>query len=101
MTLTAQTVSPRQTAAAQQAEQAAVYRQFLIGQGDLYGYQVIELRTTLIGDRTNGGDLALTLDQAASQGWRVKSIQRVPVKGRVGPGGTDGLIAILERRVYA
>lgn len=33
----------------------------------------------------------------AREGWLYKSMTAVDVKGRVGPGGVDGLIVVFER----
>jgi Domain of unknown function (DUF4177) len=75
-------------------------RQALIDRGyDLYEYSVVSLKSTLVGDKMNVGDLQGTLDQWAAQGWRVRSIVETQVSGRVGPGGVAGLIIVFERRL--
>lgn len=37
------------------------------------------------------------LNRHAADGWRYKSLTSVDVKGRVGPGGVDGVIIVFER----
>jgi hypothetical protein len=39
------------------------------------------------------------LNEHARQGWRLKAITSADVKGRVGPGGTEGLLVTFERQV--
>lgn len=43
------------------------------------------------------GELESLLNDHAKQGWRLKAITAVEVKGRVGPGGVDGLLVTFER----
>ena len=75
-------------------------RQAMLDRGyDLYEYQTVSLRSTLVGDKMNVGDLQGTLDQWSAQGWRVRSIVETQVAGRVGPGGVGGLIIVFERRL--
>jgi Domain of unknown function (DUF4177) len=77
-----------------------VQRQALLDQGfELYEYRVVPIRSTLVGDKMNAGDLEGTLHQWAAQGWRVKTIVETQVGGRVGPGGVGGLIVVFERRL--
>lgn len=49
-------------------------------------YKVVEIREGLIGGKLSGKKLEL-----------YKSMTAVDVKGRVGPGGVDGLIVVFER----
>jgi hypothetical protein len=35
----------------------------------------------------------------AAQGWQLKATTSVEVKGRVGPGGVEGLLVTFERPV--
>ena len=39
----------------------------------------------------SGGKLEKLLNEHASQGWQLKAITSADVKGRVGPGETEGL----------
>lgn len=71
----------------------------MISQGRLMEYRVVSLRQTLIGDRINTDEMERTLNGFAQQGWMVKSITPAEVKGRVGPGGTSGLVVVFERPV--
>jgi Domain of unknown function (DUF4177) len=81
-------------------EALRVQRQALLDQGyELYEYRVVPVRSTLVGDKMNVGDLQGTLDQWSAQGWRVRSIVETQVSGRVGPGGVGGLIIVFERRL--
>jgi hypothetical protein len=47
----------------------------------------------------SGGKLEKLLNEQASQGWQLKAITSADVKGRVGPGGTEGLLVTFERRI--
>jgi hypothetical protein len=37
------------------------------------------------------------LNEHGRDGWQLKSITSVEVRGRVGPGGVDGLLVTFER----
>ncbi len=63
----------------------------------MFEYKVVELREGLIGGKMSGGKLEKELNEHASQGWQVKAITSVNVKGRVGPGGVDGILVTFER----
>ena len=52
------------------------------------------MRSSMIGDKMDGGSIQKLLNDKASAGWQLKS----NVKGGVGPGGTDGLMLIFERQ---
>jgi len=60
-------------------------------------YKVVELREGLIGGKMSGGKLEKVLNEHASQGWVLKAITAVEVKGRVGPGGVEGVLVTFER----
>ena len=60
-------------------------------------YKVVEMREGLIGDKLNGKKIEQTLNEHARQGWIYKSMTTANIKGRIGPGGTDGLIIVFER----
>jgi hypothetical protein len=64
-----------------------------------YEYKVVELREGLVGGKMSGDKLEKALNQHASQGWQLKAITSVEVKGRVGPGGVEGILVTFERSV--
>ena len=51
----------------------------------------------MFGGKMSGDKLEKLLNDHASQGWQLKSITGADVKGRVGPGATEGLIVTFER----
>lgn len=61
-----------------------------------YRYKVVELRSRMLGDKMSGAALEKVLNEHGAQGWQLKSITSAEVKGRIGPGGTDGLIVTFE-----
>ena len=65
---------------------------------DRYEYKVVELREGLVGGKMSGGKLEKVLNEHAAQGWALKAITAVEVKGRLGPGGVEGILITLERR---
>jgi hypothetical protein len=64
---------------------------------DRYEYKVVELREKMIGGKMSGDRLERVLNEQAAQGWRLKAITSADVKGRMGPGGVEGLIVTFER----
>ena len=64
-----------------------------------YEYTVAEVREGMIGGKISGDKLQKTLNTHAKQGWQLKAITAVDVKGRVGPGGVEGLLVTFERPV--
>ena len=64
-----------------------------------YEYQVVELREGLIGGKMSGSKVEKVLNEQARDGWQLKALTSVEVKGRIGPGGTEGLLATFERPV--
>jgi hypothetical protein len=62
-----------------------------------YEYKVLELREKLLGGKMSGGKLEGILNEHAEQGWQLKAITSAEVKGRIGPGGVDGLLVTFER----
>jgi hypothetical protein len=64
----------------------------------MYRYQVVEVREKMIGGKMSGGKLEDLLNEHASQGWRLKAITSAEIKGRVGPGGVEGLLVTFERQ---
>lgn len=65
---------------------------------DRYEYKVVKLREKLLGGKMSGDKLQRVLNDHAAQGWQLKTITAVEVKGRVGPGGEEGVLATFERR---
>jgi len=66
---------------------------------DRFEYRVVELREKLIGGKMSGGRLEKLLNDNAAEGWQLKAITTAEVKGRIGPGGVDGILITFERRV--
>ena len=64
-----------------------------------FEYQVIQLRESLIGGKLSADKLEKVLNDEARKGWMVRAITSADVKGRVGPGGVDGLLVTFERPV--
>ncbi len=62
-----------------------------------YEYRVVELREGLIGGKMSGDKLEKVLNQHAREGWQLKAITAGEVKGRIGPGGVEGVLVTLER----
>ena len=62
-----------------------------------FEYRVLPLRESLIGGKLSADKLESILNDEAAQGWQLKAITPVEVKGRIGPGGVDGLLVTLER----
>jgi hypothetical protein len=60
-------------------------------------YRVVELREGLVGGKMSGDKLERVLNEHAREGWQLKAITSVEVKGRVGPGGVEGLLVTFER----
>jgi hypothetical protein len=63
-----------------------------------YEYKVVELREGLVGGKMSGAKLEKVLNEHGSQGWQLKAITAVEVKGRMGPGGVEGVLVTFERR---
>ena len=62
-----------------------------------YEYKVEEVREGLIGGKMSGGKLEKVLNTHDREGWQLKAITAVEVKGRVGPGGVEGVLVTFER----
>jgi hypothetical protein len=62
-----------------------------------YEYKVVEIREKMIGGKMSGGKLEKLLNEYGGQGWQLKAITSTEVKGRVGPGGVEGLLVTFER----
>jgi hypothetical protein len=63
-----------------------------------YEYKVVEVRERMIGGKMSGQKLEGILNEHASQGWQLKAITATEVKGRLGPGGVEGLLLTFERQ---
>lgn len=63
----------------------------------MYEYLVVELREGMVGGKMSGEKLQKVLNDNAKDGWQLKTITAVEVKGRVGPGGVDGVLVTFER----
>lgn len=63
-----------------------------------YEYKVVQIREGLIGGKMSAGKLESVLNEWASQGWQLKQITSVEVKGRIGPGGVEGVLVTFERQ---
>ncbi|GGB71108.1 hypothetical protein N798_06810 [Knoellia flava TL1] len=64
-----------------------------------YEYKVVQIREGLIGGKMSAGKLESVLNEWASKGWQLKQITSVEVKGRIGPGGVEGVLVTFERQV--
>jgi hypothetical protein len=62
-----------------------------------YEYKVLELREKMMGGKMSGDKLEKVLNEYAGEGWRLKAITSADVKGRLGPGGVEGLLVTFER----
>lgn len=60
-------------------------------------YKVVEVREGLIGGKLSAKKLEKILNDHAREGWRYRSMTSVDVKGRVGPGGVEGLVTVFEK----
>jgi|SRR6478609_8418588 len=69
------------------------------GHGQRFEYRVLELREGLVGGALSGDKLERILNDEAREGWMLKSITHADVKGRIGPGGVEGLLLTFERPV--
>ena len=63
----------------------------------MFEYKVETVRETLVGDKVDTGGVQDVLDERAKEGWRLHSAVDTKVKGRIGPGGSEGLLLIFER----
>ncbi len=64
-----------------------------------YEYKVLQVREGLVGGKISTGKLEGVLNDHARDGWQVKAITAADVKGRLGPGSSEGLLITLERPV--
>jgi len=64
-----------------------------------YEYKVEEIREVMLGGKMSGDKLEDLLNDRAREGWQLKAITSVEVKGRIGPGGVEGVLVTFERPV--
>jgi hypothetical protein len=64
-----------------------------------FEYRVVQVRERMIGGALSADKLEDLLNEHAREGWQLKSITDTEVKGRVGPGGVEGLLITFERPV--
>ena len=62
-----------------------------------FEYKVVEIREKMIGGKMSGERLEKVLNEHGRQGWQLKSVTAVEVKGRIGPGGVEGVLVTFER----
>lgn len=60
---------------------------------------MLELREKMFGGKMSGEKLEKILNEHGSQGWQLKSVTSADVKGRLGPGGVEGLLVTFERQI--
>jgi hypothetical protein len=66
-----------------------------------FEYKAETVRSSMVGDKMDSGGVEELLNEQAREGWQLKSLIATQVKGRLGPGGTEGLLAVFERPVAA
>jgi hypothetical protein len=64
----------------------------------VYTYKVIEVREKMLGGKMSGDKLERLLNEQARQGWQLRAITSADIKGRLGPGGVEGLLVTFERK---
>ena len=64
-----------------------------------YEYKVDEIREGMMGGKMSGDKLEKVLNDRAREGWQLKAITSVEVRGRVGPGAVEGVLVTFERPV--
>ncbi|MEO5981342.1 MAG: DUF4177 domain-containing protein [Pedococcus sp.] len=64
----------------------------------MYQYKVVQVREGLIGGKMSADKLEKVLNEWAAKGWQLRSITAVEVKGRIGPGATEGVLVTFERQ---
>ncbi len=63
-----------------------------------FEYKVVEIREKMLGGKLSGDKLEKILNEHARQGWQLRTITSADIKGRVGPGGVEGLLVTFERQ---
>ncbi|MBW3639515.1 MAG: DUF4177 domain-containing protein [Actinobacteria bacterium] len=64
-----------------------------------FEYLVVEIREGLLGGKMSGDKVEKVLNDKARGGWQLKSMTSVEVKGRIGPGASEGVLVTFERPV--
>ena len=64
-----------------------------------YEYTVAQIRERMIGGKMSADKLQKVLNDHAREGWQLKAITSVDVKGRIGPGSVEGVLVTFERPV--
>lgn len=64
-----------------------------------FEYLVVTIREGLVGGSLKPGKVQDALNGKAKDGWQLKTLTAADVKGRLGPGATEGLLATFERPV--
>jgi len=64
-----------------------------------YEYKVEEIRERMLGGKMSGEKLERVLNDRAREGWQLRAITSDEVKGRIGPGGVEGVLVAFERPV--
>ena len=64
-----------------------------------YEYKVVELREGMLGGKMSGGKLEKLLNEQAGEGWQLKAITAVEVKGRMGPAEWRVVPITFERQL--
>ena len=64
-----------------------------------FEYLCITIREGIIGDSVKPGKVEDALNDKAKEGWQLKTLTAADVKGRIGPGASEGLLAVFERPV--
>ena len=62
-----------------------------------FEYKVDEIREGMLGGKMSGDKLEKLLNDRAADGWQLRAVTAVEVKGRVGPGGVEGVLVTFER----
>jgi hypothetical protein len=62
-----------------------------------FEYKVETVRSSLVGDKIDSGGVEEMLNDHAREGWQLRTLTGAQVKGRIGPGATEGLLAVFER----
>ena len=62
-----------------------------------FEYKVDEIREGMLGGKMSGDKLQKVLNDRAADGWQLRAITAVEVKGRGGPGGVEGVLVTFER----
>jgi hypothetical protein len=66
-----------------------------------FRYKVVQVREGLMGGKLSDDKLERILNDEAADGWQLKAITAADVKGRLGPGGVEGLLVTFERPVQS